>query len=125
MANALYSGDFIELIALHDLIANGHSYKWLGMFSTLTKSIFSSFTPETNIKLIDKNFLVISENKFVAQVLARKIKRQGWLFYYVRLPGDFWGVLFNKHILPLYQAVIVDWFFYPHSPKARKIKENE
>lgn len=60
MANALYPGDFIELIALHDLISNGHGYKWLAMFSTLTKSIFSSFTPETTMKLIDKNFLAIS-----------------------------------------------------------------
>lgn len=77
MTDVLYPGHFIELIALHDLISNGQRYKWLGMFSTLAKSIFSSFTPETNMKLIDKNFLAISENKFVVQNPARETKRQG------------------------------------------------
>lgn len=60
MANILYPGDFTELIALHDLTVNGHSYKRLEMFSTLTKPNFSIFTPESDLKLIVQNSLAIS-----------------------------------------------------------------
>lgn len=60
MASSLYPGDFIELIALHDLTVNDHSYKWLETFSTLTKPIFSIFTPESDMKLIVQNLLAIS-----------------------------------------------------------------
>lgn len=102
-----YPGDFIELIALHDLIVNVHKYKWLGTFSTLTKSIFSSFTLETNVKLIIKISWQFLENKIVVQIPTRKAKKQGCLFYYMRLPGNFGVVLFNKHIVPLYLAMIL------------------
>lgn len=62
---------------------------------------------ETNHQKLLGNFW---EKKFWFRPLLERIKRQGWLFYYKRLPGNFRVVLFNKHIQSLYLAMILHRF---------------
>lgn len=82
------------------------------MFSTLTESLFSSFTSETNVKLIVKSSWQFLGNKVLVQIPTGINERQRWSSYYMRLPGNFRLVLFNKRILSLYLAMILHWFFF-------------
>lgn len=95
--NVLYT-DWINFLQLH-------SWNWY----------------ETNHQKLLGNFWEI---KFWFRPLLERIKRRGWLFYYMRVPGNFRVVLFNKHIQPLYLAMILHRFlFYLILQKLGRLKK--